>query len=138
MTDAFDRLKNRTRPTVPLRDASLTKELNDEKTDFSHSVETNFLNEEMQEDVPEAETAPEFEVIRRTIRLEQSVDEGLEGLCSREKVTRETFLEAAYSLCVEKPELLQEILAIAKDRYRLRKAAGERRKFQTMGKKYTH
>ena len=135
MTDAFDRLKNRSRATVPLRDTSLTKGLNDEKTEFSHLVETESSNEQTLENNPE--TAGEFEVIRRTIRLEQTVDEGLEGLCSRERVTRETFLEAAYSLCVEKPELLQEILAIAKERYRLRKAAGERRKFQTMGKKYT-
>jgi hypothetical protein len=135
MTDAFDRLKNRSRATVPIRDTSLTKEINDEKTEVSHSVETESLNEKTVEDDTEAEG--QFEVIRRTIRLEQTVDEALEGLCSREKVTRETFLEAAYSLCTEKPELLQEILAIAKQRYRLRKAAGERRKFQTMGKKYT-
>lgn len=135
MTDAFDRLKNRSRATVPTRDASLVKGRNDEKTEFSHSTKTELLNDEI---LPERQKDEEqFEVIRRTVRLEQTVDEALEGLCSRERVTRETFLEAAYSLCAEKPELMQEVLEIAKQRYRQRKAAGEKRKFQTMGKKYT-
>jgi len=135
MTDAFDRLKNRSRATVPHRDTSLIKEVNDEKTEFSHSVKIEGLTSEIPAEMQKDEE--KFEVIRRTIRLEQTVDEALEGLCSRERVTRETFLEAAYSLCSEKPELMQEILEIAKQRYRERKATGEKRKFQTMGKKYT-
>jgi hypothetical protein len=36
MKDAFDRLKNRSRATVPVRDASLAKEVTDVKTGFSH------------------------------------------------------------------------------------------------------
>jgi hypothetical protein len=39
-------------------------------------------------------------------------------------------------VCKDKPEILQEVLAIAKQRYQQRKTAGEKRKFQTMGKKY--
>lgn len=134
MTDAFDRLKNRSRATVPLRDASIVKEINDEKTEFSHSVSnevrTGEIASEIQEDLDL------FEVTRRTIRLEQTVDSNLEVLCNREKITRETFLEAAYLICAEKPELMQEMLDLAKQRYRQRKTAGERRKFQTMEKKF--
>lgn len=135
MIDAFDRLKNRSRAVVPPRDASLAKELIDVKDEFSHSAK---------EEVFDAQSAPSkseeveasTEVVRRTIRLEQQVDEELERLCSREKITRETFLEAVYLVCNDKPEILQEVLAIARQRYRQRKTAGEKRKFQTMGKKY--
>lgn len=135
MTDAFDRLKNRSRATVPLRDASLAKDINDAKTEFSHSLNTEVGKGERSLSEPnEVEAFPE--VVRRTIRLEQQVDEELERLCSRERLTRETFLEAAYLLCNDKPEILQEVLMIAKERYRQRKAAGEKRKFQTMGKKF--
>ncbi|BAS60436.1 MULTISPECIES: hypothetical protein [Leptolyngbya] len=135
MTDAFDRLKNRSRATVPLRDASLVKDINDVKTEFSHLSETEVTKvEQSLSELNEVEAFPE--VVRRTIRLEQQVDEELERLCSRERLTRETFLEAAYLLCNDKPEILQEVLTIAKERYRQRKAAGEKRKFQTMGKKF--
>jgi hypothetical protein len=135
MTDAFDRLKNRSRATVPLRDASLAKDTNDVKAEFSHSLDTEATKVEQSLSEPnEVEAFPE--VVRRTIRLEQQVDEELERLCSRERLTRETFLEAAYLLCNDKPEILQEVLTIAKERYRQRKAAGEKRKFQTMGKKF--
>lgn len=135
MKDAFDRLKNRSRATVPVRDASLTKEVTDVKTEFSHSEKGEAPDSELNS--PNSEDAEEFpEVVRRTIRLEQQVDEELERLCSRERVTRETFLEAVYLVCNDKPEILQEVIAIAKQRYQQRKTAGEKRKFQTMGKKY--
>lgn len=132
MTDAFDRLKNRSRATVPLRDASFTKEVNDSKTEFSHLSKV----EEPPQSLSDSSDETFPEVTRRTIRLEQQVDEELERLCSRERITRETFLEAAYLACNDNPEILQEVLTIAKERYRRRKMAGEKRKFQTMGKKY--
>jgi len=149
MIDAFDRLKNRSRATVPPRDASLTKEVSDVKAEFSHSVSDETPNTQAaslksgdevtntQAAFSKSEEVEEFpEVVRRTIRLEQQVDEELEQLCSRERITRETFLEAVYLVCSDKPEIFQEVLAIAKQRYRQRKTAGEKRKFQTMGKKY--
>lgn len=135
MIDAFDRLKNRSRATVPLRDASLTKEANNVKAEFSHSVSDEMPD--IQAAFSRSEEVEEFpEVVRRTIRLEQEVDKQLEQLCRRERITRETFLEAVYLVCSDKPEILQEVLAIAKQRYQQRKTAGEKRKFQTMGRKY--
>jgi hypothetical protein len=133
--DAFDRLKNRSRAKVPARSKSLTDSSNDSKTEFSHSV----LNELSQDSVPESEPSrkiPEREAIRRTIRIEPDVDEGLEVLCSRAKITRETFLEAAYLSCTQDPDLMASVLAEAQQRYRQRKQAGEQRKFNTMSRKY--
>ncbi len=147
MSDAIERLRNRTRATVPARDNSLVKARNtespdstihdlhnDKLTDFSHLVEAKVSGtipvvEELSE---EAEPV----VIRRTVRLEGDVDEALEQLCRRERITRDVFIEATYLVCSSNPEILQEILAVAKTRYRKRKAQGEQRKFQTMEKKY--
>ena len=134
MTDAFERLKNRARPTVPPRDSALGKSLNDELTEFSHSVNTESQTDSIPNPPSEREGLPE--VVRRTVRLEGEIDEGLEQLCSREKITREIFLEAAYLVCMENPQVIAEVVKVAKTRYGRRKVAGERRKFQTMQKKH--
>jgi hypothetical protein len=134
MTDAFERLKNRARPTVPARDPSLVNPPKDELTEFSHSVNLQSQTESTTNVPSESEDLPE--VVRRTVRLEEDIDLGLEQLCSREKITREIFLEAAYLVCVENQQVLAEVVKVAKTRYGRRKVAGERRKFKTMEKKH--
>lgn len=134
MTDAFERLKNRARPMVPARDPSLVKPPNDELTEFSHSVKSPREIDSIGNAPSESEDLPE--VVRRTVRLEGDIDLGLEQLCSREKITREIFLEAAYLVGMENQQVLAEVVKVAKTRYGRRKLAGERRKFKTMQKKH--
>ena len=134
MNDAFERLKNRARPTVPPRDSALGKIQNDELTEFSHSANTKSQTDSIPNPPSESEDLPE--VVRRTVRLEGDIDEGLEQLCSREKITREIFLEAAYLVCMENPQVIAEVVKVAKTRYGRRKVAGERRKFKTMQQKH--
>jgi hypothetical protein len=148
MSDAFDRLKKKgIRPTVPARDTSLVKKedkemLNDQITEFSHSQKTQkqdvtpgevlkdhaaISHKEQQSDLPET--------VRRTIRLEEDIDTELNAFCTAKKVTRDTFIEAAFMVCSGNETLMQEIVEEAKKRYHQRKQAGEQRKFQTMAKK---
>jgi predicted transcriptional regulator len=148
MSDVFDRLKKKgARPTVPARDTSLVKKenteiLNDEITEISHSVNTKEQNpvnadviedstsvspQELQRDLPQT--------VRRTIRLEEEVDSKLDTLCNTQKITRDNFIEAAFMVCSQNEELMQEVLKEAKQRYQQRKQLGEQRKFQTMVKK---
>jgi hypothetical protein len=134
MTDAFERLKNRARPTVPPRDPSLVKSHQDELTEFSHSVNSQSQIDSITNAPSENEDLPE--VVRRTVRLEGDIDQGLEQLCNREKITREIFLEAAYLVCMDNQQVLAEVVKAAKTRYGRRKVAGERRKFKTMEKKH--
>ena len=47
-------------------------------------------------------------------------------LCSRAKITRETFLEAAYLSCTQDPDLMASVLAAAQQRYRQRKQGNNR------------
>lgn len=141
--DAFERLKKRPRATVPARNKSLTDRTNDDNNEFSHSsltesshlVKDKIINDATAEFVP-ASSAQNQEVIRRTLRIDKDVDEQLEQLCAKEKITRETFLEACYLFFTQDPDLIASILVDARQRYHQRKQAGEKRKFETMSKKY--
>ena len=126
--DAFARLKTRTRATVPVRNSSLTEINNDQKTEFSHSVK-----EEVSQDKINNFSS---EVTRRTLRIDRDLDQELEQLCSKAKITRETFLEAAYLACTLEPGLMESVVMGARQRYRHRKQTGEQRKFETMKGKY--
>ena len=75
------------------------------------------------------------EVVRSTIRLSAEIDEELRQLCQREKITKDTFLEAAYLVVGEAEELRARVLQLAKERYKQRKQVGEKRKLMTMMKK---
>jgi hypothetical protein len=141
--DAFDRLKNRPRATVPARNKSLTDSSDDSKTEISHSVKTEIsqdsIDEVSQESMPEpAPTldSQEREAVRRTLRIDSSIDDELEQVCGKSRITRETFLEAAYLACTQNPDLMAAVLGEAQQRYRQRKQAGEQRKFATMSRKY--
>ncbi|MEH2093390.1 hypothetical protein [Nostoc sp.] len=147
MSDVFERLKKKTRPSVPARDTTLVKVqhdklLNDEITEFSHLPEKpkpELDSEEVINDkVSTSNQEQQLEltqIIRRTIRLEQDIDTKLDTFCNVNKITRDTFLEAAFIVCSENEELLQEVLNQARKRYQQRKQAGEQRKFQTLAKK---
>lgn len=127
MTDAFDRLKRKNKPSVPPRDASLVKKQNDSMTEISHSMS------EISQADQDVEPLPE--VVRRTVRIEEEIDSQLNELCQQEKITKEVFLEAAYELCQQDTDVLEQVLEIAKSRYVKRKTAGEIRKLKTMEKK---
>jgi hypothetical protein len=141
--DAFSRLKDRTRATVPARNKSLTDSNNDAKTEISHSVKTEISQDSIvevsQTNLTEPELAQDIqepEAVRRTLRIDRAIDDELEQVCGKSKITRETFLEAAYLACTQNPDLMAAVLAEAQQRYRQRKQAGEQRKFATMSRKY--
>jgi hypothetical protein len=149
--DAFSRLKDRTRATVPARNKSLTDSSDDTKTEISHSVKTEIsqaviaevsqavIAEVSQASLTEPELAQDIqerEAVRRTLRIDRDIDSELEQVCSKSKITRETFLEAAYLACTQNPDLMAAVLVEAQQRYRQRKQTGEQRKFETMSRKY--
>jgi hypothetical protein len=138
--DAFDRLKNRPRASVPARNKSLT-DSNDTMTEVSHSLMTNFSQDSMTEvsKTTALASAPDtlnLEAVRRTFRIEQSIDSQLEQVCSQNRITKETFLEAAYLACSENPDWMAAVLEKAQQRYSQRKKTGEQRKFATMSQKH--
>jgi hypothetical protein len=130
--DAFTRLKNRTRATVSPRTHTLINENKDKITEFSHSA----IAEISQDNIPPVTQEETEAIVRRTIRLEAGLDEQIDQFCRRSKITRDTFLEAAYQVCLDNPELLKLVLAEAQQRYHRRKKIGEKRKLETLNKKY--
>ena len=64
-------------------------------------------------------------MVRSTIRLSAEIDEELRQLCQREKITKGTFLEAAYLVVSEAGELRTRVLQLAKERYKQRKGEAE-------------
>lgn len=61
---------------------------------------------------------------RVPVRLETEIKEELEALCSREKVTVETLVEAFYVTCKDKDTVMRQVFKEAKKRLATRKAAG--------------
>jgi hypothetical protein len=149
MNDAFHRLKNRSRATVKPRDYSLTESENDSITKFSQDAiteleppetvanpENDIMTKFSQDKITELlESEPM--VVRRTIRLEEEIDEALASVCRAERITRDTFLEAAYSICSQQPELMELIVTEARSRRKQRQESGEKRKYETMKRKFT-
>lgn len=73
---------------------------------------------------------------RLAVRLEDELRDQLEMLCKYEKITPETFLEAALVVCQSNPGTMAMVMTEAKDRYTKRKMAGELRRLKTINQKY--
>ena len=140
MADVLDRLKNRNRATVAERDNSII--LSTESTDTELSlksttplaIDTNARSSirlSIEDAHKELTELPEV-ADRRQIRLEVRLDLELEQLCKNQpkdkRITVETFLEAAYLLCKEDPELIMKVMELARKRLAQRKRAGNLRR----------
>ncbi len=62
------------------------------------------------------------------------MDKGLKSLCTDESITKETFLEAAYLVCSENEQMMQQVLEIALARRQERREAGILRRAEAMSK----
>jgi hypothetical protein len=75
---------------------------------------------------------------RRQIRLEISIDQAMEQLFAslprRDRVTFETFLEAAFLACQEDQTLMNAVLKVAQERLLIRKKAGTVRRLKAQSK----
>lgn len=127
--DANSRLKQRMRATVPPRDTSVLKRQSKEE-------EATAPEKEKLKDTPERElskpTEKEKKLVSFTLRVEESVDKGLKSLCTQENITKETFLEAAYLVCLENELLMQQVLEVAQARRQERRETGILRRAKSM------
>ena len=71
------------------------------------------------------------------IVLDKQLDIQLTRYCKEQKITVETFLEAAWALAHSNPQLLQQITDSAILRYKSRKEAGKLRRLITMLSKHS-
>lgn len=116
--DALKRLMQSKRPSVSPRQESLTSKPLDVNTSSRQDTEI---------DLPE--------VVRTTVRLEESVDKALRQLCLEALLTKEVWFEAAYLYLSVDPQALEAVNQIAKERLERRKRAADVRKLRTMQKR---
>ncbi len=116
--DTLKRLMQGKRPSVSPRQDDLTPIRLDANTSSRQEPEV---------DLPE--------VVRTTVRLEESVDKVLRQLCLEAKFTKEVWFEAAYLYLAQRPQELEAVNQIAKERLERRKRAADMRKLQTMQKR---
>jgi hypothetical protein len=150
--DANSRLKQKLRATVPTRD---TRAIKTQPTEHSNefnstppiSEELHYPLDELppldkevsQKDETMPITLPQEKVAAQesklatfTLRVDDKVDKGLKSLCTQESISKETFLEAAYLVCVENQEFMQQVLSIATERKQERREAGIQRRAKAM------
>ncbi|BAY95883.1 MULTISPECIES: hypothetical protein [unclassified Tolypothrix] len=128
----LDEIRNRAvAPTVapredvlaPQEQESLTPDVDETSTADSSVSELARLEEQLA-NFPEI--AP-----RLPVRLEVEIKQELDELCSQEKITVETLLEAFYVTCKEKDSVMNQVLKEAKKRLKARKEAGNIRSSMT-------
>ena len=142
--NAIDRLKNRNRPKVDKRDASLEKtsqqeqkqnllntQQNSDITKFSQSItKSNF------KDQKDSLLNLNIEPVRRTIRLTPEIDSYIDELCKENKITRDTLFEATLTVCSNNQTVMKKVIKEAQERYQNRKRIGELKKLKTMQQKF--
>jgi hypothetical protein len=102
--DALERLKQRQRPSVPTRDASLTSRSPDIST--SRYQELNTQESNTQE--------PELKTKQSTIRLEAELSNRLSEVCKSNGISREVLIEALFEHYESNPDAWDAIITLAK------------------------
>ena len=143
----LERLRqNRQRSNVPKRnDALIASSEKDRENEEHQQKATELQTESKQVDFQDntlinlkAELAKCPETNRHSaIVLEKKLDIELTRYCKEQKITVETFLEAAWTIAANNPELLNQITDEAQTRYQSRKEAGRLRRLITMLSKHS-
>lgn len=133
MSDALERLKQRNRPSVPKRDATLQPESQDtevsEGLDISTSRNLDIGNSKKR--------TKSFKTKQSTIRLEAGLSERLQKVCRGSGVSREVFIEAMFEYCEKNPEALQSVMKEAQDKNEQRQQMANLRRAKSMMQKFS-
>ena len=165
MTDALDRLRQRQRPKVSPRDATLTSTPPDIQTPSSADIQksghtdTNELQEwpKASESQPVIVEAPEPQDIlesrhtdiktsepqdvelqtkRSTFRLEAGLIDRLHSFCRSQSISREVLIEAMYEYMEAHPEALDQVVAAAGEKNEYRQQMANRKRAESMMNKF--
>jgi hypothetical protein len=107
-----------TTPNPPISDEDNTPRA--EETAFEPSLPEGSELQRLQQQLA---SYPEI-ASRVPVRLEAPLKESLDELCSTEKITIETLLEAFYVTCKDKDTVMRQVIKEAKKRLKHRKEAG--------------
>ncbi len=122
--DALERLKQRERPTVPVREVPLVAE--DKDTSISRYLEPK-----------RAESSAELlQTKQSTLRLEAELSDRLQAVCRENGISREVLLEGLFEYYESTPSARSEIIASAKRRGQQRQQVANFRRAQSMMERF--
>jgi hypothetical protein len=123
--DALERLKKRSRPNVPIRDASLSSPSQDTST-------PGYLDNPISGNPPEQLlTKPS------TLRLETNLSQRLSEVCQDNSISREVLIEALFEHYSNDPEAWKAILASAKERGKRRMLLANLKRAKSMMQRFS-
>ena len=121
MSDALERLKQRNRPTVPQRDASLN-------SNTSASASPDVLVSRYQDS--------QISTKQSTMRLEQGLSDRLQDLCRENGISREVLIEALFENFEANPVVQAEVLTTAKEKHAQRQQVANLKRAQSMMQRF--
>lgn len=136
MSDALERLKNRNRPTVPNRDASLAPTSSSVDTSTSRNLESAVSTSLEFETAPVPEPVRSLQTKQSTLRLEVEVSDRLQEICRTHGLCREVLIEAMFEYCEQQPEAMQAVLAVASSKNEQRQQVANQRRAQSMMQRF--
>jgi hypothetical protein len=136
MSDALERLKNRNRPTVPNRDASLISAPLSVDTSTSRNLEAQVSIPPAFQPSTVQEATPPLQTKQSTLRLEQGVSDRLQEVCRDNGLCREVLIEAMFEYCEQHPEALQAVLHEAINKNEQRQQIANQKRAQSMMKRF--
>jgi len=123
--DALERLKKRSRPNVPIRDASLSS-LNQD------TLTSRYLDSPISSNPPE-----QLLTKQSTLRLEANLSQRLSEVCQDNSISREVLIEALFEHYSNDPEAWQAILTEAKDRGKRRMLLANLKRAKSMMQRFS-
>ena len=139
MSDALERLKQRQRPSVPKRDASLTptaQPLPSAGTSTSRNLDTQKPKAKNKLDSPNTSGLEPLQTKQSTLRLEQGLSDRLQALCQRQGICREVLIEAMFEYCEQHPESLAGVLTKAQARNEHRQQVANLKRAKSMMERF--
>ncbi|HEY9628856.1 MAG TPA: hypothetical protein V6C84_16265 [Coleofasciculaceae cyanobacterium] len=126
MSDALERLKQRNRPTVPNRDASIAPIVLDAQISRYPEVQISTLQESHQV----------LQTKQTTMRLEQGLIDRLQDLCRDNSISREVLIEAMFEYCEAHSEALAAVLLEAKEKNEQRQQVANLKRAKSMMQRF--
>lgn len=139
MSDALERLRNRNRPTVPPRDASLISATPTPPSTVSFDISTSGYPDAQvspPQDSKPQDPQPTLQTKQSTMRLEQGLSERLQEICREHGISREVLIEALFEYGEAHPDIFQEILSEAQLKNERRQQIANLKRAKSMMEKF--
>lgn len=137
--DALNRIRQKKRPAVPPREDA-TESLTYQETNTTNNQGTNTSINKDYEITSNQDTKmsryQDLKTKASTLRLEETIATDLTLLCKREGVSREVLVEAMFIYCQNHPSVLEVALEEAHRRNHQRQEISNRKRAQTMMKRF--